>query len=124
MTTANLSAGGATMPTMATNSTVVGLVPAVPAPAWALPGAAPRHDVLVGDGSPITSWFRDFGDDVWLACEDTRDGDRLLRSESRIHHSEPPPDGLTAAQARELARQLMAAANALTDHDVNDGALR
>jgi hypothetical protein len=48
---------------------------------------------------------------VYVGCDDIVVGGRVLRSESRIYGIEEPADGWTPAQGRDLARQLMAAAD-------------
>jgi hypothetical protein len=91
------------------------LGPAPTPPAWCEPGARPdQSSVRMVDGAPIAAWERCLGD-VWVYCHDTEENGRMVRSAPRIAYNDPPADGLDAAGARQLARELMAAANTLTD---------
>jgi hypothetical protein len=84
-------------------------------PSWCEPDARPdRSSVRMVDGAPIAAWERCLGD-VWVYCYDTEENGRMVRSAARIAYTDPPADGLDAAQARQLGRELMAAANTLAD---------
>lgn len=88
---------------------------ALPAPpAWALPDTAPEWDSLTDDGGPIASWTRDVGT-VWIAAEDTVQDGRWVRSPAAVYFCEAPRDGITPAQARMLAAQLLNAADLLDE---------
>ena len=96
-----------------TNFTDIG--PAAPAPAWCEPGTQPTFDSLTADGAPLAGWTRDVGANVWIACDDTIEDGRWVRSRSAIHYSEEPGlgDGIDAAAARRLAAELLNAADIL-----------
>jgi hypothetical protein len=101
-----------------TTDQLTDLGPAPTPPAWCLPGTAPNTE-STGEGY-LWSWSREFGEHVWIECEDTIANGRVLRGEPRIVYSEPPADGVSPAQAKELARALMAAAGELDE--LEDGA--
>lgn len=88
--------------------------PATPPPAWCLPGREPVWGNLAAEhgGGQICMWDRNLdGPDLWISCEDTVLDGRVLRSPPRIFGTEEPEDGWTAEQARELAANLIAAAD-------------
>jgi hypothetical protein len=89
---------------------------AVPAPpAWVLPGTRPEWDSLTPDGGPLAGWTRDIGNGVWIACDDTIENGRWVRSPAAIHYSEEPGrgEGINPAAARQLAAELLNAADIL-----------
>lgn len=93
------------MPTMSTTAgrhDLVDVGPATPAPSWCLPDTEP-------DRGPVV-WAHVL-DGVWISCEDEVIDGRVWRSSPRIFGTEEPCSGWTAVQARELARQLVAAAD-------------
>lgn len=108
---------------MTTNShdmTDVGAAPQPPA--WCLPGAEPDWARIPAEhgGGQSAIWERQLdGGDVWISCEDKLVAGRVLRSAPRIYGTEEPRDGWTAEQARELARQLVAAADILDAQGVS-----
>jgi hypothetical protein len=78
---------------------------ALPAPPpWALRDTQPEWDSLTPDGGPLAAWTRDIGPDVWIACQDTIENGRWVRSPAAIEYSEPPRHGLDAAAARRAGR--------------------
>lgn len=94
---------------------------ATAAPAWCLPGAEPTWDQLTEEysGGSVSTWVRTFpaGDvsaDVWISCDDRIVEGRVLRTHPRIciHDRE-----MTRAQARQLAAELLNAADTLDDSD-------
>lgn len=91
---------------------LVDVGPATPPPAWCLPSAEPdvwtRSDE--DGGTRACAWVRNLGGDVWISCEDVVLHGRVLRSSPRIFGTEEPLVGWTVSQARELARQIVAAA--------------
>jgi hypothetical protein len=96
--------------------------PATPPPSWCLPNVEPVVDKLnqhLGGGI-IASWSRDFraadsAADVWIEADDRVIAGRVARTAPRIMYWEPPADGMTAAQARQLAAQLLNAADVLAE---------
>lgn len=93
--------------------------PATPPPAWCLPDAVPdwvNFTPEFGGGQGAT-WDRSLGSGVSLAswvsigCTDRVIDGRVMRSAPRIFGTEEPRDGWTVAEARELAAQLVAAAD-------------
>ncbi len=87
---------------------------ALPAPpAWTLPDTQPGWDSVTLDGGPLASWTRDIGDQVWIACDDTVEDGRWVRSRSAICFCEAPREGVDPAQARRLAAELLNAADIL-----------
>jgi hypothetical protein len=96
--------------------------PATPAPRWCLPDAEPSLEKVNTQygGGVISYWSRSFAaedcaTDVWIHAEDQVIDGRVMRTAPRIMYWEPPGDGMTAAQARQLAAQLLNAADVLTD---------
>lgn len=95
---------------------LVDVGPATPPPSWCLPGAEPDwencHCPVGNGGGQLCVWSRSVGANcVLIGCEDKVVDGRVLRSEPRVFGIEVPRSGWTAAQARELARQLVAAAD-------------
>lgn len=93
---------------------LVDVGPATPAPAWCLPGAEPdwMTRTAAAGAEQVCMWNRSVGGSgVHIGCEDEVVGGRVLRSESRVFGTEEPRSGWTARQARELARQLVTAAD-------------
>lgn len=96
--------------------------PATPAPAWCVPGTVPDWERLTeqyGGGSEC-GWYRYFpnrddgvGADVWIRAYDRIVDGRVLRTDPEIHYVEPSSNGITPAQARKLAAELLNAADAL-----------
>jgi hypothetical protein len=82
-------------------------------PPLTLPGAQPNWDSLTPDGTTVLAWTRDIGDQVWIAAEDTIAEGQWLRSPAVVGFCEPPRDGLDAAGARQLAAELLNAADEL-----------
>jgi len=64
-------------------------------------------------GRPLATWERTIGTDVWIACDDTIQDGRWVRSPAAIYFSEPPRDGIDPAAARRMAAQLLNAADLL-----------
>jgi hypothetical protein len=66
--------------------------PATPPPSWCLPGTEPRWERLTEKhgGGTACFWSRDMSDGVWIECEDRVINGRVMRSEPRIMHWEPP----------------------------------
>ena len=88
-------------------------------PAWTLPGAQPNWDSLTEDGASVLGWTRDFGDQVWIETEDVIKDGQWVRSPAAIVFCEPPRDGVDAAGARQLAAQLLNAADTLDQPAIN-----
>jgi hypothetical protein len=90
--------------------------PATPAPNWCLPDAEPEWNQLTErcGGGMVCSWTRNVSDDVWIECEDRIVDGRVMRSAPRIMYWEPPADGITCEQARQLAEGLTAAGDIIT----------
>lgn len=115
-TAGSLSDAGATMPSVTTTPSrhaLADIGPATPAPSWCLPDAMPdwlRRTEKYGGGQ-ICVWERALDDGVYIVCEDEVMRGRVLRSEPRIFGTEEPEQGWTAAEARELAAHLVAAAD-------------
>lgn len=93
------------------------LGPAVPAPSWCEPGTEPAWELPEPGrgGGAVCVWSRTVGDndDVHIMAVDHVTGGRVLRTTPRVWYSIPLRDGLTAAQARQLGRDLVAAADLL-----------
>jgi hypothetical protein len=89
---------------------------ATPPPAWCLPGTEPEWYQLTeqAGGYAVCSWQRNVTDDVWIAAEDRIIDGRVMRTAPMILYWEPPAEGVTVAQAREVAAGLIAAADVLT----------
>ncbi len=69
---------------------------AVPAPPpWAEPGTHAEWDSLTVDGGPLASWTGNMGADVWLACDDTIQGGRWVRSRSAVYSVSRPATAST-----------------------------
>ncbi|MCW2652015.1 MAG: hypothetical protein JWR32_2991 [Mycobacterium sp.] len=64
------------------------------------------------DGSQVATWERSFGANVWVACEDVVVNGHRMRGQ--WVGCELPDDRLSVDQARALARDLLAAADALS----------
>jgi len=81
-------------------------------PPWCQPGAKPDWE-LTPDGAGILDWCRDVGG-VWIARADRIDENgEWTHDRGAIYFSEAPRHGLTAAAARQLAAELLAAADLL-----------
>jgi hypothetical protein len=80
-------------------------------PAWCEPDARPDWDSVTADGGPLASWCRDFGDGVWIGCDDTIQDGRWVRGPATIYLAELFPEGMDAAGARRLGAQLLNAAD-------------
>lgn len=93
------------------DSPAVDIGPPPAAPSWCMPGAVPEQ--WLTDNGVVNAWSRDFGPDVWIACEDRVVDGRVRRSEPRVFYNEPSSVGLNTHQAREMARRLIAAADTL-----------
>lgn len=92
-------------------ATVVGAVP--PPPSWCQPDAKPDHGIK--DGLPVAFWLQDFGAAVWIETTDrTNEDGQIVRDVPTIELG-IAPKGMTAAEARELGRALIAAAEAIED---------
>lgn len=96
--------------------------PATPAPAWCAPGTMPVWERLSEQygGGQECGWYRYFpnyddgvGADVWIRAYDRIVDGRLLRTDAEIHYVEPSSRGVTPAQARQLAAELLNAADVL-----------
>ncbi len=106
---------------MPTNPDTFDVGPAPPTPpAWCEPGTQPTWEQLTAEygGGTVALWTRYFGPDeltadVWIECEDTVEGGRVLRTGPRIGYTEPSRHGLDAAGARRLAAELLNAADVL-----------
>jgi hypothetical protein len=65
----------------------------------------------------VCTWSRSFPDepgaDVWVEADDRIVDGRVVRSAPRIMMFEPASDGLDAAAARQLAAELLNAADTL-----------
>jgi len=87
--------------------------PAIPPPSWCLPGVEPQWDRLTEPfgGDMVCTWSRDVSGGVWIEAYDRIIDGRVMRSAPRILYWEPPMDGFTCEQARELAAGLVAAAD-------------
>jgi len=82
-------------------------------PAWCEPGTKPDWNSLTPDGAGILDWTRDIGQ-VWIAGADRIDENgEWTHDVGAIYFSEAPRHGLTAAAARQLAAELLAAADLL-----------
>lgn len=108
---------------MQTILTDVGPAPARP-PSWCLPDTVPEHWHTSSGNQidPVTGWSRDFGPDVWIACEDRVVDGRVIRSAPRIFHADAPQHGITSLDARDLADALVAAAEVVTVFWLEEGA--
>lgn len=100
---------------MADYDTLVDVGPATPPPSWCLPDAVPDWSSVACErgAAPVCIWGRvvNFGgSSVWVSCEDQVIGGRVLRSAPRILGA-VDRDRCTPAQARDLARCLLAAAD-------------
>lgn len=95
--------------------------PATPAPNWCLPGTEPDWQRLTGGGA-VCAWERKVSDDVWVECEDRVVDGRVMRTAPRIQYFEPTRDGITCAQAHELAAGLIAAADVLACAAIDEAA--
>lgn len=96
--------------------TLTDIGPATPPPGWCLPDTEPEWNHLTeqAGGGAVCSWERRVSDDVWIAAEDRIIEGRVMRSAPRIFYWEPPVEGVTVIRARELAAELIAAADVLT----------
>jgi len=99
---------------------LVDVGPATPPPSWCLPDAEPEWSRRTDEhgGGQFCTWDRMVDGELWVGCRDEIVESRVLRSQPRIFGTEEPGDGWTVAQARELARQLLAAAD-LVDQAVS-----
>ncbi len=80
-------------------------------PDWCEPDAVPDWQELA-TGDTVRMWERVVGRRVWIAAEDhTLDGN-VFRTPPRIFAGDYP-DGLSVEEARELAAELLAAADIL-----------
>ncbi len=93
---------------------------ATAAPSWCLPGTVPECSTRPTAGA--FGWVREISEDVWIEAEDRAVGPQVMRGEPRIGYSEPPAAGLTCAQARALARALIAAADVLVTCSYDEAA--
>jgi hypothetical protein len=94
--------------------------PAAPPPAWCLPDTEPSWDVLTKEygGGMVCSWSRTFpadlvSADVWIQSDDQIIDGRVVRTAPQIMMYEG--DGITPAQARQLAAALLNAADVLDE---------
>ena len=81
--------------------------PAIPPPSWCLPGTQPNTE-STGDGH-LWSWTREF-ENTWIACDDQIIDGRVMRTDPQIGHELLT---FSAKRAREIARDLIAAADIL-----------
>ncbi|MDC8984354.1 hypothetical protein PR370_18595 [Mycobacterium marinum] len=94
--------------------------PAIPPPAWCAPGTDPDWERLSEQygGALACFWARYFPNDdgdVWIKAEDRIIDGRIRRTDPAIHYTEPPSEGVTPAQARQLAAELLNAADVLDE---------
>lgn len=116
-TTPDLSEVDATLPGMNDDAELVDVGPATPPPRWC-PEAEPDWQTRSGrdGGGQFCTWTRTVDGELWISCYDEIICGRVMRSQPRIYGTEEPREGWTAEEARELARELIAAA------DLIDGA--
>lgn len=114
---AGLSEVSATMRAMYDDAdSLVDVGAATPPPRWC-PDAKPDWQTRTdrNGGGQFATWTRSV-EELWISCHDEVISGRVLRSQPRIFGTEEPGDGWTAEQARELAGDLITAA------DLIDGA--
>ncbi|MDC8981255.1 hypothetical protein [Mycobacterium marinum] len=97
--------------------------PATPPPPWCAPDTMPEWDRLSDEygGGSECGWYRYFPNndgvtaDVWIRAYDRIEAGRVMRSAPEIHYSEPTDRGVTPAEARKLAAELLNAADVLDE---------
>ncbi|WP_373234884.1 hypothetical protein [Mycobacterium marinum] len=94
--------------------------PAILPPSWCAPGTDPDWERLSEQygGALACFWVRNFPDDngdVWVKAEDRVIDGRIRRTIPAIHYTESPSEGVTPAQARQLAAELLNAADVLDE---------
>ena len=71
------------------------------APDWCEPGAVGDTQHLA-NGDAVVMWQRVIGG-VWIGAEDHTIDGRVFRAPARVYLAEPPADGLSGEEARQLA---------------------